>query len=174
MAPYSIVTQQNLMERILKGDELLSYAQNNIANYLDNIRNSMFWIAADKKDDNAYRIHAYEVLAKLFSAVFEDGDFGFYHDRMEGIYTALTRWNAEEKNAAEVIRCATLARHHAHEWDTAVTHKLTAPLMNTQTFDITTFSTSDPNPRGSDTAEFLEGEVFDFVRETPEFQALLY
>ncbi|MDR0916621.1 MAG: helix-turn-helix transcriptional regulator [Oscillospiraceae bacterium] len=171
MAPYSVVTRQNLMERILKGDELLSYAQSNIAQYLDDIRNSVWWIARNT-EDLQYKIHVLEVLARLFETVYEDGDFGFYHDRMTEIYKALTRWYAEARNADEVIRCAKLARHHAHEWDTAVTHKLTAPLMNTQTFDITTFSTSDPNPRASDTTEFLQGYVYDFVRETEEFRQL--
>jgi hypothetical protein len=44
--------------------------------------------------------------------------------------------------------------------------------MNMQIFDIAGFSTTEPNPRGRDTAEFLEGEIFDFIRDNPEFQAI--
>lgn len=173
MAPLVIFTQGTLLESVYTGEKLVNRTQRNITESLDDIFRSVRHLVRAKNDDIAYCIHAYETLVKLFETLYEDGDFGFYHDRMKDIYRWLAHPYAKTKNAAEVFRCIKLARHHAVEWDTAVTHTLTAPLVNTLEFDITDYVSNTPNPRNSDTTDWLDDEVYDFLRDTPEFKALL-
>ncbi|MDR0862928.1 MAG: helix-turn-helix domain-containing protein [Oscillospiraceae bacterium] len=163
-------TERGLLENfVYKGDEQIAHAQENIAHYLTEIEGAINSIVYAEGVDLQYQIHAYEVLAKLYETVFDNGDFGQYHSVMLQIYMHLAHRYAEAKNADEVIRCEKLVRHHAHTFDTSVTHRLTAPLMNRITFDVTEYQ----RPCGFDTPDFLQDKVFDFMRDMPEFQALL-
>jgi transcriptional regulator with XRE-family HTH domain len=173
MASAGNITERGLLENfVLKGDEQSVFAQKNIAYYLTEIEgcvNSIVYAEGAEGVDLQYKIHAYEVLARLYETVFDNGDFGACHSVMLQFYMHLTHLYAEARNADEVIRCEKLVRHHAHTFDTSVTHRLTAPLMNRITFDVAEYT----RPCGFDTPDFLLDEVFDFVRDDPRFQALL-
>ena len=172
MAPHGVVTRNGLLENVYSGERLVQHSQDNIAFRLEKIYLSFMSLARAKKDDDEYCIHAFSAMITLYETVFEDGDFGFCHTRMKDLHRWLAHRYAKTQNAAETLRCIKSARHHAHEWDTAVTHTLTAPLVNTVVFDITQYSTTDPDARSSDKTDWLNADVYDFLRDTPEFKAL--
>ena len=172
MAPYYVNMQLDLLERVYKGEKLAELTQQNIVCRLDKMTISVDYLTRARKDDTDYCIQVNEAFAKVFETVFADGDFGFYHLRVRDLYRRLTYLYAKSRNTAETLRCIKSARHHAHVWDTAVTHTLTAPLVNTVVFDITQYSTTDPDARSSDKTDWLNADVYDFLRDTPEFKAL--
>ncbi|MDR0916142.1 MAG: helix-turn-helix transcriptional regulator [Oscillospiraceae bacterium] len=171
MAPKSAISSNGLLEAVLTGDELLGRTQLNLMLELDDIDLTVTWMLRSREFTPDEIIAAREKVLHIFEIVYDDGDFGFYHTRISGIYISLARQYARLKNREKVIECAALAQKHEKIYHEAPSHTLNALLVRGSVYE--TGNTITNNTKHDWSVTFLNEALFDFVRGDPEFIALL-
>lgn len=143
----------------------------NILGMLDHICMNIYY---EQYDDPNDKIMACNTALKLWETVVDDGNYLFYHCRLESIYKILSRCYAELKKTDETINALEKAFYHAKKF-----YSLPRGEQNytakTVRFAIEDTSCNTKNYTDTNVEmvyKWLKRKDFDFIRENPRFIAL--
>lgn len=143
----------------------------NILNLLDYVTQRIYY---EKYDDPSEKIDACKTALKLWETVIYDGNFIFFHCRLQKIYTLMARGYAELNNANETLSALEKALYHAKKFDSIPSGELpyTSKYVKYAIEDIS-FDTKNYTETNSEIVhKFMKSKKFDFIREDPRFIAL--
>lgn len=119
-----------LLSHVLEGEEGVKACQTNIIYLVDLLWNSIQRMV--QKIDFSYeeKIKAYSVAKKVFETIYDDSNFGFFHERLHiiNIKMAWSYFNMNMQN--EAISCLEEAAYHAIKFDTRQSGMYTAFTVN--------------------------------------------
>lgn len=130
MAGGSHVTEQALMPYLLEGEEAVKYCQSNIQQYFDSVWNTvneMLWKGSWSAEDE---IRAYQFVINCFNLLYDDGNYGFYHNRMSLVHMQMARRYCALSKDAQIFDCLEKSAEHAIKYDTRVDGNYTALMVN--------------------------------------------
>jgi len=169
MAGRYIGTENELMIRILEGEEAAAFCQWNIETLVDLISSNAEIMLKKGSFSAEEQIHIGEQIIKLFSLIYEDGNYGFYHCRVSDWYMRLARDYARAGKQSHTLRCLRCAVEHAIAYDRLEEGSYTALIVNRQRFGSNCDSEKQAAARQKETADVC----FDFVRADAQFMQLL-
>ena len=108
----------------------------------------------------------------LYELMIEDGNYGFFHTRVEDIHMSLARHCANSGNTKKTLLHLSAAADHAITFtqsEGASNH--TCLLLRGYQSDGMSTNASENNAQSL--IEFMTSPTFDFVRDTPAFKAIL-
>lgn len=125
------VTVNEMMPKILKGEEAVEYCQTNVLNLVDMIFlnvNCMIWKGNFRPEE---RIRAYEFVIGCLDLLFSDGDCGFYHERYSDLYRYMAQEYLKLDQVSEMFECLEKSADQAIRFDTRRTSgKFTSFIVN--------------------------------------------
>ena len=110
--PYYIVTWNQVMMTLLKGEEAVKHIQGNLATLTDLIYLNVLNIAREGNYKPNEKICFYEYSMKLFELLF-DGDYGFYYDRTLDLYFRIAQNYAELNDFENTIKNLEISAEHS-------------------------------------------------------------
>lgn len=132
MAGIYSVTVNQLMPRLLEGDDAVVYCQTNIQELVDLIGNNTNMMISKGRYTPAETVRACEFVLSCYRLLYPDGNYGFYHCRMSEYYEAMAmnylRLGSEKEQ--DVILCFEKAAQHAISFDTLTDGMYTAFMVN--------------------------------------------
>ena len=93
----SIPANKDILKTVLKGDELVEHCKWYIWGICDNIYHTVtrFWECAEADYSAVERYKIGRSVYEMFNAVFSDGDFGFWEERLSYICRDMAKCSAE-------------------------------------------------------------------------------
>ena len=110
------VTKNQLMPRVLDGEEAISYCQLNIQMLVELIYSNVR-IMAQKGLSPEEQIANWDFVLRCFETLYTDGRMGFYHIRYEEACTHMARVYSGEGKADEMFASLEKAAEHAIRFD---------------------------------------------------------
>ena len=143
----------------------------NILNLLDYVTQRIYY---EKYDDPAEKIDACKTALKLWETVIYDGNYIFFHCRLQKIYELMARSYAELNNADESISALEKALYHAKEFDSIPSGELpyTSKYVKYAIEDISFNNKNYIETNVEIVRKFMKSKRFDFICEDPRFIAL--
>ena len=106
-----MVTWNQIMMSLLKGEEAVKHIQGNLAMLTDLIYLNVLNIAYEGNYKPSEKIRFYEYSLKLFELLFE-GDYGFYYDRTFDLYHRISENYAEMNDLENTLKNLDIATEH--------------------------------------------------------------
>lgn len=174
--PSMYVTEELFMARLQIGTEGYRAHQSFIKNLIDQLDSEM-----DKNHSLDDGTHAYtgDEMAliqhkrlALYELFIEDGNYGFYHTRLQDIHISLAHHYASRQDHKHTLRHLSAAADHAIAFTKAEgSGDYTCLLLRGYKSDGMTTNASDNNAKAMQS--FMVSPIFDFLRDTPDFTAIL-
>ena len=130
MAYSYAITANQMMPRFLEGDEAVELCQSNIQTLVDMIWGNaciMCWKGNYSSDD---RIKAFSFAIDCFNLLYDDGNCGFYHERLSGCYKEIAVCNLKLGDEDQMFKCLEKAAEHAVKYDSRKDGMYTAFMVN--------------------------------------------
>ena len=145
--------------------------QRNILNYMDDLTMNLYYGNYDSPDE---KIQACNAALTLWSTLIYDGNYQFYHCRIQKIYLSLAYCYAGLQKSAETIDAFRNALFHARAYDN---------LPEGEQNYTSIFVKTEASNRASHTKNYIETDeenvkshmrmkAFDFLRDDPDFVEL--
>lgn len=176
MAGNIYTCRESLLEHVYFTEESkekrLEIKHGNILTYMDLLTQNLYYGEYDTVDD---RINACHAAVSMWRALIYDGNYLFYHVRLQAIYLTLARLYASQKKREETIDSLKKAFYHAKMFENHPEGEqhLTSVFVRAVTSDA---SKCTKNYSGTNTDEVKEmmkiDNTFDFLRNDEEFIAL--
>jgi transcriptional regulator with XRE-family HTH domain len=130
MADCYYVTVDEMMPRILEGEESVRYCQSNVQHLFD-----MVWlnvrIMCNKGDFTPEEhIKAREFLIKCFDLLYPDGNCGFYHCRYSETYQEMAESYLKLGDESKMFECLKKSAENALRYDTLKDGRFTSFIVN--------------------------------------------
>lgn len=167
------VTRDELLPRILDGEEAIRYCQINIQTLMEmiwlNVR-TMSWKGITPEE----QIANWNFVLRCFETLYPDGKLGFYHCRFSNTYRELARINRELGKPDEMFTCLEKATEHAIKYDTRKDNeKFSLPVLNRLTDSKSNVSKTSTKNQAGELLWVLAGECYTPYRDDPRMQALI-
>lgn len=173
------VSRQVLATHAYTGDAQISANQNLIPMCVDLLTNAL---KNNPKSDSGERRYTreeqmtvYEKVVTIFHILFEDGDFGFCHTRLQDAQQVLADYYADQKDAANALAHLEKEAYHAVEFvkfaefgEDAYIH--TSLAM--RGYKTGGFSTNYSTTNAQQVLNRMNHDRWDFVRDTEEFRKI--
>ena len=130
MANIYHISSNQLMARILEGEEAVEYCQSNIQTLFDLIYSNTSLIMQNAKFTPEETITACRFVIDCFSLLYADGNCGFYHCRLSTLYEIMANNYLKLGDAEGVLDCLEKAADHAIRFDTPEDGMYTAFMVN--------------------------------------------
>ena len=130
MANIYHLSSNQLMARVLEGEEAVEYCQENIQALFDLILSNTSLIMQNAKYTPEEKIKACRFVIDCFSLLYTDGNCGFYHCRLATFYEIMANNYLKLKNIDKVLDCLEKAAEHAILFDTLKDGMFTAFMVN--------------------------------------------
>ena len=130
MANIYHLSSNQLMARVLEGEEAVEYCQENIQALFDLILSNTSLIMQNAKYTPEEKIKACRFVIDCFSLLYTDGNCGFYHCRLATFYEIMANNYLKLKNIEKVLDCLEKAAEHAILFDTLKDGMFTAFMVN--------------------------------------------
>lgn len=169
MAGRYVGTENQLMIRILEGEDAAAFCQWNIETLVDLISTNAAVMLQKGRFTAEEHIHIGEQIIKLFALIYEDGCYGFYHCRVSKWYMRVAKSYAKIGNQHDTLRCLKHAMYHAKEYDALEDGQYTALIVSHQKYSSSCKSEKQVLARQKEIAD----SCFAFVKENPLFEELL-
>lgn len=149
-------------------EKKLSQRHRNILNMLDYVIKDIYY---EKYDDPIEKIDACKTAIKLWETVIYDGNYIFFHCRLQKIYELMARSYAELNNADESISALEKALYHAKKFDSIPSGEIpyTSKYVRYAFEDISFDKKNYTDTNEEFVRELMKSNKFDFVREDPRF-----
>ena len=135
MAGRYMGTENQLMIRLLDGEEAAAFCQWNIATLVDLISvNASVMLEKGTYTDGEY-IQATEQMLKLYALIYNDGNYGFCHSRISQWYLRMAKRYAQMEDREKTLESLQHAADHAEAFDKRTAGRYTALLVNRRTYD---------------------------------------
>lgn len=169
MAGRYIGTENQLMIHILEGEDAADFCKWNMETLVDLIAVNAGVMLQKGTFTTAEKIHISERIIELFSLIYEDGNFGFYHCRISKWSMTAAKAYANAQRKDEALLWLRRATKHAEAYDTLEDGHYTAPLVKGAKYSSSRGAQSQLQARQADMAD----SCFDFLRDDPQFARLL-
>ncbi len=171
--PSISITRENLLDMILEGDEKVAQIQLNMLSNLDRIGNDLQVLSRISKKQEQYNDALYylEVAEKLYIAMFENGDYNFYHTRLAQLYFNLAAIKIHLGRYDEALNDLMISTQHAISKDSLPTiSQYTSRNFNYVVHDESKTLKNIPETETEILLIQLESYLFDPIRDKPEFK----
>ncbi|MCH5183519.1 MAG: helix-turn-helix transcriptional regulator [Oscillospiraceae bacterium] len=167
------VTQNQLMPRVLDGEEAISYCQINIQLLMELIYSNVH-IMSQKGLPPKEQIENWNFALRCFETLYSDGKMGFYHIRYEEMCTHIARIHSREGNADEMFSYLERAADHAIKFDTREEEgKYTVTVLNRLTDYKKNVSKKETGNEAARLLKELRNERYAPYRDDPRMQAII-
>ena len=130
MATGYCVSINELMPRLLEGEEAVEYCQTNIMELAGMIGNNTRTMCRKGAYSPKDTIKAYRFVLDLYDLLYPDGNCGFYHVRYSECWEEMAAQYQKLGNEDEMFRCLEKAAQHAIRFDTIEEGFYTAFMVN--------------------------------------------
>lgn len=173
MGSYIHCSDMVLLSHVLEGEEGVKACQTNIVYMVDMLWNSIQRMLT--KIDFSYeeKIKAHSIAKKVFEAIYDDGNFGFFHERLHiiNVKMAWSYFNMNMQN--EAITCLEEAVYHAIKYDTRQSGMYTAFAVNRISDDVKSTSKNSTTNCSADMLNILNNKRYDSIRDDARIKALI-
>jgi len=134
----SIPANKDILKTVLKGDELVEHCKWYIWGICDNIYHTVtrFWECAEADYSAAERHKIGRSVYEMFNAVFSDGDFGFWEERLSMICCGMAKCSAELGEYDRAISELSETCEHVAKFKSFTSIDHTSPLVKGLHYDI--------------------------------------
>jgi len=141
----------------------------NILTLIDDLTMRMYYSEYESTED---KIKACNAALSMWNALIYDGNYQFFHCRIEKIYTTLAMSYANLKLKEETLNALKKALYHARCFDNLESgeHHYTSIFVNAATSDNKRFSKNYSGTNENDVLRLMGTKAFDFLREDEEFK----
>jgi transcriptional regulator with XRE-family HTH domain len=171
------ITKEIFLPLLYKGNEAYKWSQILIEKLFDLLGTALNGMN-EQLDDGTWAYTPVEMAAirdkqlALYNILFEDGNYGFYHTRMYNIHCGQANYYAEMGDAERALHHLSAAADHAITFVmTESKCEYTSLLLRGRSGG--TLYASDPVNDAQDLINFMSSPVFDSLRSTPAFTAIL-
>ena len=162
-----------LYTHVLEGEEGVVACQRNIVYLSDLIYATILRMMKKIDFSDEEKIKAYNIAKKVFESIYDDGNFGFFHERMYSINEDMA-WRYINMNMEnEAISCLEEATHHAIKYDTRQSGMYTAFAVNRLKDDVKCSSKNNTLNNCADMINILNCKHFASIREDARIKALI-
>ncbi len=130
MADCYYVTVDEMMPRILEGEEAVRYCQFNIQHLFNMVCLNVRIMCHKGGYTPEEHIKACEFITGCFDLLYPDGNCGFYHTRYWETYREMAANYLELNNESKMFECLEKAAEHAIKYDTLKDGKFTSFIVN--------------------------------------------
>ena len=166
------VSRERMLESVLEGDDLIKQRQQNLITFIELSSHAMNHLSKDFAPED--RLGILENVIKIFSMIFSDEDYGYYHIHVSNLYIDAMNIYLDLGNNAKVFENLKRASKLIIAFDLgnlAVTPtKHTSPLINKA--DTGTLVTSWKGNQSYNLLKNLDNEKYNVIRDTPEFREI--
>lgn len=167
------VTRNQLMPRVLDGEEAISYCQVNIQVLMELVYSNVR-IMAQKGLSPEEQIENWNFVLRCFETLYADGKMGFYHIRYEEVCTHMARIYCGEGKADELFARLEQAAEHAIKFDTREEEgKYTVTVLNRLTDYKKNVSMKKPGNESAWLLNELQNDRYAPYRADPRMQAII-
>lgn len=162
-----------LLSHVLEGEEGVRACQTNIIYIVDMLYNAIQRMTMKIDFSDEEKIKAYSIAKKVFEAIYDDGNFGFFHDRMYSINEdmAWRYFNLNMQN--EAISCLEEAAYHAIKYDTRQSGMYTAFAVNRLNDNVKSSSKNTTLNNSADMINILNNKHYASIRDDERIKALI-
>ncbi len=175
MAPRIFVSQDILMEHVYftaeHAEKKREVKQSNILTFMDNLCMNLYY---GKYPTTQEKIKACHMAISLWETLIYDGNYLFYHCRLEAIYMVLAFKYAELCDKENTLWALEKALHHAECFDNRPFEKqhFTSIFVNQVTSGASGTFKNYAFTDKEDVRIKMKAKCFDFVRDDKTFKAL--
>ncbi|MCL2773254.1 MAG: helix-turn-helix transcriptional regulator [Oscillospiraceae bacterium] len=169
--PNYMVTQNQIMMSLLKGEEAVKQIQYNLMMMTDEIYLNAINMAHEGNYKPSEKIRIYEYSLKLFELLFE-GDYGFYYDRTYDLYYKIADKYAQMRDLENTIKNLALSAEHAIKTITTPDGAYSSIFTNRQDHKKEDISTNSMDNSAKWLLKDMQEEMFDFCRDDDRFKAI--
>ena len=150
-------------------DKKKAIKHRNILNYMDLLTTNLYYGKYEREED---KIDACNAALTLWNALIYDGNYQFFHCRIQKIYLTLAMSYAKMQKADKTIEALKKAFHHAKSYDDLPKEELhyTSIFVNAATSDASGFTKNYTFTNTDDVIRFSRLKIFDFVRNELDFE----
>lgn len=140
----------------------------NILSYMDLLTRNLYY---GKYETEENKIDACKAALTLWETLIYDGNYQFYHCRIQKIYLALAMGYAKLQKSAESIEALRRAMYHAKCYDNLPKEErhYTSVFVNASTSDASKHTKNYTFTNEEDVIRFSKIKVFDFIRDDLNF-----
>ncbi len=171
-------SQEELLEDCLEGDEWLAQMRKNLWQLTSELYYKLRRLILHDQTDISHKekIRHFEKLLALLDLIFEDGDYGFFHQEVSNIYLWLGNRYLWLNDTEQALCYYEKAFYHARKYDTqpkVVQH--TSYFVKDYSFDFdNTNSNTELNMVSIQMEAFLSWEdIYSRVKDLPKMQEIL-
>ena len=135
MAGRYVGTENQLMPRILRGEEAADFCRWNIETLVDLIADNAGMMLEKGSFSAEEKIIISETVVRLFALIYEDGNYGFYHCRLFKWHMRLAKDFAQTLDEEKTLQHLKEAIGHAEAYDALAPGKYTAPMVRGKRFE---------------------------------------
>ena len=167
--------RDSLLSMILDGEQGLDHSRWFVRGLCDLMTLKMTgnYTSDEKRFTDEEQIRAYEKVTEIYRIMFEDGDYGFYHDRLRDVHTSMARYYAGRNNAADtLVQLKNVAYHAVKFVEFAENPDFTQTSLLFRGQNGYGFSATRTANTAADSLNELNHTRYDFIRDTPEFEEI--
>ncbi|MCL2407287.1 MAG: helix-turn-helix transcriptional regulator [Defluviitaleaceae bacterium] len=172
-APSIYDAQENMMTRILRGDELLEFSQVYIIQLAEMLAQEMKIQAISCIKNYSEKKQIFHTAIKIFELIFDKGDYGFYVCRLAELYSRLAEISAKEEDAEETLIYLDEATKYTILSDTQENINHRSLLVNRQVYEREGTTRSLMENDSHVMLEELADSRYNFVRNDHRFCAVV-
>ncbi|MBP3347966.1 MAG: hypothetical protein J6L92_04340, partial [Clostridia bacterium] len=135
----------------------------NMLNYMDLLTMNLYY---GKYESEEEKINACNAALTLWNTLIYDGNYQFFHCRIQKIYLSLAMSYAKLKKSRETIEAIKKALHHANCYDNLPKREVhyTSTFVNAATSDASISTKNYTFTNAEDVIRISKLKIFDFVR----------
>lgn len=166
-------SRNQLMARLLEGDEAVEYCQCNIQTLTELIHTNINTMLHKGRFTPKEKIEAYRYVCRLYDLLYPDGNCGFYHCRYSDIYRGMAMEYFKSGDIDPMFDCFFAAAEHSVKYDTQEGGKYTAFMVDRLTYSRSNaYKSCTENDTGL-LLKLLLDECFDGFREDARMRRLI-
>ena len=170
--PYYIVTWNQIMMSLLKGEEAVKHIQYNLMSLTDLIYLNIINMAEEGNYKPDEKIRLYEYSLKSFELLFE-GDFGFYYDRTLDLYYKIAVSYAEMNDLENTLKNLNIAAEHSIKDITHPDGMYTSLFVNREGHSRENVMRGSMDTSAKWLCSEMQDKIFDFCRDDDRFKAII-
>ncbi len=173
MANIYHLSSNQLMARVLEGEEAVEYCQENIQALFDLVLSNTSLIMQNAKYTPEEKIKACRFVIDCFSLLYTDGNCGFYHCRLAKFYEIMAHNYLKLGDEDNMFACLEEAVKHAIKFDTQTDGMFTAFMVNrVKISSIDAVKDHEENQSGL-LLKALKKEQFAHLQNNPRMQKII-
>lgn len=173
MAGRSTITQENLMPRILEGEDAAVYCQRNIQVLVENIGQNTRIMVHKGGYTPDQKIEAYNFVLSCYKLLYPDGNCGFYHTRFSEFYEYLAYNYMRLDLEQQALDCLEESAKHAIKFDTLKDGMYTAFMVNKLDMSRLDAVKDHSENQSGLLVKILKGDDYSKIKDNARFQKIM-